>query len=37
MEQGVDFTIESFKLRTHGPRSDKGKHHKYPETRRKWQ
>jgi hypothetical protein len=25
MEQGIDFTIESFKPRKHGPRSDNGK------------
>ena len=37
MEQGVDFTIEAFKPRKHGPRSDKGKNHKYPKSRRKWE
>ena len=37
MEQGIDFTIEPFKPRLHGPRSDKGKSHNYPKVRRKWQ
>jgi hypothetical protein len=37
MEQTVDFIIEGFKPRKHGPRSDKGKTHQYPKTRIKWQ
>jgi len=37
MEQGIDFTIESFKPRKHGPSSDKGKRHNHPKNRRKWQ
>jgi hypothetical protein len=37
MEQGIDFTIEPFKPRKHGPRSDKGEVHSYPKTRKKWQ
>jgi hypothetical protein len=35
MEQMIDFTIEGFKLRKHGPRSDKGKTHNYPKVRKK--
>jgi hypothetical protein len=37
MEQGIDFTIESFKSRKRGPRSDRGKTHNYPKIRRTWQ
>ena len=37
MEQDLDFTIEPFKPGKQGPRSDNGKHHNYPETRRKGQ
>jgi hypothetical protein len=37
MEQKLDFTIDPFKPHKHGPRSDKGKHHNYPKTRKKWQ
>jgi hypothetical protein len=37
MEQGLDFTVEPFKTRKQGPRSDKGKRHIYPKTRKKWQ
>jgi len=36
VEQAVDFEIEGFKPRKHGPRSDKGKNHNYPKTRKKW-
>ena len=37
MEQGIDFTIEPFKPHKHGPRSDKGKMHNYPKSRKNWQ
>jgi hypothetical protein len=37
MEKGVDYTIETFKYRKHGPRSDKGRTHNYPKLRKKWQ
>jgi hypothetical protein len=37
MREGTDFIIEPFKPRAQGPRSDKGKNHNYPKTRKKWQ
>jgi hypothetical protein len=37
MEQGVDFTIESFKPCKLGPGSDKEKTHNYTKLRKKWQ
>ncbi len=37
MEQKIDFIIEGFKARKHGSRSDKGKTHNYPKSRKKWQ
>jgi hypothetical protein len=37
MQDDQDFTIEPFKPRKDGLRSDKGKHHNYLKTRKKWQ
>jgi hypothetical protein len=36
IKQNIDFTIGPFRPRKRGPRRDKGKHHNYPETRKKW-
>lgn len=36
MEQTKDLTVEPFKARKHDFRSDKGQHHRYPKTRKRW-